>query len=803
MKRPVPRGSPGPRVPHVRLSVTAPLRVLLLVLLAAALLLLGSISTGPGEPAEPAPASRVPAGAPLDSAAAELQAGRPWHAARVLRTAPGGATALDPEGKLLLARADAASRSWARVVEGLEGESWLDDVGAGEGWTLLGRGLEGVERWQGAADAYGRYLALAGTGDAEGYGALARRARALGRSASWQESLAALEELHQGHALVADWLALELAGAAAEEGETPQVRALLATVTDTGVRGRGWDLEARALLASGDTAQARSVLSALTASLSDAGRRAEAWLLLGPLLLRAGESGSARDAFRQALASGELGAQGAGLAARELLALGELDGATALQVARALDRVNEDARALEAYDLHRRLSPDLSADARLARARLMANVPARHEEAVEELRALSTSETPEVGAAALDEWALLRGRQRRAQDARTLRERLIERFPRSAQAADVLFLRADAAHDQRDLPQALAGYRRLVELSPSQDRAGLARMRCGQLHLHQGEPARAAEVFESYLAEFPTGRRWEEATYWAAIARAESGDDARARTLMAELRAKEPFGYYAMLASDFLGEPFEVDVPEGEAPGMPAWLPDALETLDLLVAAGLETGASAAVEALKARARPAPAETFRLALELILRGYTLDGINLGLGLREQGQPWTRRLLEVVYPLPNPERVRREAAEHGIDPLLVAGLIRQESAWDEDIVSPAGAVGLMQVMPETGRTVFGALGEGEFRPEMLEVGDLNMHLGTSYLKDGLERYGGDVALALSAYNAGPHRADVWKDFPEAADLLRLTERIPFAETREYVKRVRRNRVLYDALYGEEL
>jgi soluble lytic murein transglycosylase len=70
---------------------------------------------------------------------------------------------------------------------------------------------------------------------------------------------------------------------------------------------------------------------------------------------------------------------------------------------------------------------------------------------------------------------------------------------------------------------------------------------------------------------------------------------------------------------------------------------------------------------------------------------------------------------------------------------------------------------------------------------------------------LERYGGKddplaFALALSGYNAGPHRADRWKDFPEAEDPLRFNERIPFAETREYVKRIYRNRAIYRALYG---
>ena len=94
------------------------------------------------------------------------------------------------------------------------------------------------------------------------------------------------------------------------------------------------------------------------------------------------------------------------------------------------------------------------------------------DEAVEEFRALSAVENQDVGAVALDEWIQLRQLQGRAADAETLRGRLVERFPRSAQAANVMFLRGDAAHDRGDLARALAEYQRLVTAAPDQDRAG-------------------------------------------------------------------------------------------------------------------------------------------------------------------------------------------------------------------------------------------------------------------------------------------------------------------------------------------
>ena len=155
---------------------------------------------------------------------------------------------------------------------------------------------------------------------------------------------------------------------------------------------------------------------------------------------------------------------------------------------------------------------------------------------------------------------------------------------------------------------------------------------------------------------------------------------------------------------------------------------------------------------------------------------------------------------MVFPLPRRERLLREAAEWGVDPWLVAGMIRQESAWDEDIVSPAGAVGLMQLMPATGRELARRIGPDDFSLASLEVADLNMHLGIAYLTEMLRRYE-QLPLVLSAYNAGPGRANRWRSFPEASDPVLFTERIPFAETKDYVKRVRRNQAIYGHLYRD--
>jgi soluble lytic murein transglycosylase len=116
------------------------------------------------------------------------------------------------------------------------------------------------------------------------------------------------------------------------------------------------------------------------------------------------------------------------------------------------------------------------------------------------------------------------------------------------------------------------------------------------------------------------------------------------------------------------------------------------------------------------------------------------------------------------------------------------------------VSPAGAIGLMQVMPATGRILARAVGVRRFDPEMLERPDVNVHLGMKYLADQLRTWNGRVVPVLAAYNAGPARVQRWREFPEWGRDELFAERIPYQETRDYVKIVQRNAAMYRALYG---
>jgi len=736
-----------------------------------------------------------------DSALSELAVGRYWHAARVLRE--DGAAEGTPDEVLLLATAEAGWDNWAAVRILLEGAEWLDAAGADTGSYLLGRALEHEERWTEGAEAYRRYVSRARPGSAASDAALARLARVLARAGDRQQASATLARLLASPAL-RSWTAVELMRVAAEAGDTATVRSLHLHVVEPDARSAVWRLDADARLAARDSAGAATAFRVLFAT-TEGARHAEAALGLGQLLLAARDSAGARPLLLEAYRTGAESVRGS--AAGGLIDLAGHDYQLTAELARAADRANDGARALRAYDraaaMARADGSTLSESSRLERARLMATVQSRQEEALEEFRLLRDSTTDaRIGARTLDVWRAMRSRQGATAQVGTLRGWLLADYPGSTEAIELTWGEGANAEVNGRLDVALARFAFIAEHGGSSARAGEARMRSGHIHVRRGNRTQAAEVFEAYLADFPEGRRWQEAAYWAGRLRLEIGDSTRARELLVRAMTEQPVEYYAHLAAELLDVPYAIDFPEGEGPSEPLWLTEGLARLDLLHEAGLESGAASEIVRLRARARGSRGATLRLADALIERGRTIDGINLGWALLEQSGGWDRQILRVTYPFPYRELVRREAAEWGVDPMLMAAIIRQESAFAADIVSRAGAIGLMQVMPPTGAQLARAHGPRPFTDESLSRPEVNLHLGAAFFVDMRRRYDNDLGLVLSAYNAGPTRATRWSSYPEASDPHRFTERIPIEETRGYVKSVRRNLGLYRALYGEE-
>ena len=159
-------------------------------------------------------------------------------------------------------------------------------------------------------------------------------------------------------------------------------------------------------------------------------------------------------------------------------------------------------------------------------------------------------------------------------------------------------------------------------------------------------------------------------------------------------------------------------------------------------------------------------------------------------VNETSPPWYERLR---YPLHYAEFVRVHAREHDLDPALMAAVIYQESKFDPNAKSSSGAIGLMQLTPETAHGIAVRTGGSAFHTADLYDADINIRYGAWYLHNLFKKYGSE-RLVLAAYNAGQGNVDRWRAKGQP---------IQFAETRAYVKRVEHLKDVYRQAWGKEL
>ena len=169
-------------------------------------------------------------------------------------------------------------------------------------------------------------------------------------------------------------------------------------------------------------------------------------------------------------------------------------------------------------------------------------------------------------------------------------------------------------------------------------------------------------------------------------------------------------------------------------------------------------------------------------------------------VHQQMPGWYARLW---YPLEHEETVRREAARNDLDPALVAAVIDTESGFVADSRSGKGAVGLMQVQPDTAQFIAGLPRRPSPSPVRLGEPDVNIAYGTRFLRYLVDRYG-SVDLALVAYNGGPANLGRWLEEAQArGEALRVPDDVPFGETRGFVTKVRDATAIYRRAYGDRL
>jgi soluble lytic murein transglycosylase len=516
--------------------------------------------------------------------------------------------------------------------------------------------------------------------------------------------------------------------------------------------------------------------------------------------LHAVRTGGSRDSLRAALQGALRDRPGTGeaRAGAELLELwfAPLPPPDELLVARSLVRGGPLARAVLAYE-RAAAAGLLAAEDRYAYGRALARLNRDRAAAAQFARVTGTG--PLAAGAAYQRGRALVALGDVAGARRVLRD-VLARFPEDTSAGMALFLLADLATDEGRDAAARRAYRDGARRFPALPRTARARFLAALIAFSEGAFATAAREWDALAEDDPRGLEANAARYWSGRAWSRSGNATRARERWSSIAAHEPTSYYAFVAQRRLGRtgwtPFVAnDRALGSAAAHPALVRALrLEELDLEYEARLEY---AHLERLARRTDSLSLLDAARQLVTAERAYRAIPLAAAAVSRADSGELTDAY-RALYPAPLLEVLVEQSHRHGIDPSLFAALVRQESWYNPRATSGAGARGFAQVMPSVGRAVARSLRFPHWDAALLYEPEASLMLGAAHFAASLRRYEDDVR-ALAAYNAGQSRVQRWSRKAGADDPEVFIERIPFVETRDYVRIVLRNREIYRALY----
>jgi soluble lytic murein transglycosylase len=382
---------------------------------------------------------------------------------------------------------------------------------------------------------------------------------------------------------------------------------------------------------------------------------------------------------------------------------------------------------------------------------------------------------------------------------------------------------------KHDYDRAIDYFRELQQRFPNGGKASYAHWKAAWLSFRQGRTDEARKEFEEQIALYPDSAEVPNALYWRARLAEEDGNPAMARAFYQKLSDRYRNYYYAELARQRLRAlPVKTVVnADGSAPQVAVHYPlldrvPALSTTGKIAAADppddnlrverarlLSNGglADLAVRELQAAASQ---EGGAWAPPEMARVYQDGGrYDRGIQIMKRSTPnyfavdipdLPRPYWEALFPKAYWSDLRKYSVLNGLDPYLVASLIRQESEFNALALSRANAVGLMQLLPNVGKSVAKQVKLKGYSAPQLYTPAVNLELGTRYFKEMVDRYNGQFEYALAAYNAGTDRVGDWLGQGHYRDPQEFVESIPFTETREYVQAILRNASVYRQLYG---
>jgi soluble lytic murein transglycosylase len=384
------------------------------------------------------------------------------------------------------------------------------------------------------------------------------------------------------------------------------------------------------------------------------------------------------------------------------------------------------------------------------------------------------------------------------------------RFPQSTWLAEALYSSGNMYLLRREYPTAVEYYSDLAARFPATKNAAAAHWRAGWLSYRQGLYADAARLFDEQIRLYPGAAETVSALYWRGrlYETQEHRPEKAAANYRTLVRAYQHF-FYAQMARQRLAamgnaqtgaqQVAEPQLDRIQPPPVPP-LQESFPTdsphlakARLLANAGLNDYIAQEIAAdpdssswsalAEAQIYASYGEAFR-AMRALKRAlpYAATASIKSIPLAY----W-----RILFPEPYWETIKNESAKNNLDPYLVASLIRQESEFNPSAVSKANACGLMQLLPPVGKSLAHQEGMGHFETYQLFDPATNIRLGTRYLRQTLDKFGGVTEYALAAYNAGDERVLDWQAAGPYQGTDEFVESIPFTETREYVEAIERN------------
>jgi soluble lytic murein transglycosylase len=381
--------------------------------------------------------------------------------------------------------------------------------------------------------------------------------------------------------------------------------------------------------------------------------------------------------------------------------------------------------------------------------------------------------------------------------ARTALRDITTRFPRDTVAASALLLLADLATDDNRDAASRSAYLSLAKRFPRTRHAPAALFKAGLIAYIAGDFRASANELDSVVSQYPAADDALAAAYWSGRAWRQMGDTAQANRRWRALIAKEGGSYYSVQSARRLKIPLLADSSmENKYPRVEDVVA-AVRRMTILRDFGMDTEARFEADRLYADATSSNDRIVATAYALAGTDQSTRSITLGRQAVAKVGPSAQNY-RLVYPVLVRDALIESSKENGLDPALVASLIRQESNFNPRATSPVGARGLMQLMPAVGKTLAKSKGIPGYDDESLYDPAINIRLGTTHLAALLRRTS-NLERVLAAYNAGESRVARWITKAGASDPEIFTERIPFVETRDYVRSIVRNRAFYSTLY----